>query len=87
MTFRDARILDATDPRPVVNKILVVNAEEMPNDIFARHVRARHPELREDMKIALLKHHHHQAHQLIPQILDHFHDPARDPITMIESDA
>ena len=45
-TYKDARILEATEPKPVVEKTLVVNAEEMPADIFFRHVRARHPALR-----------------------------------------
>lgn len=85
-TYRDARVLDATDPKPVVEKILVVNAYEMPDDIMRKHARARHPELDGETKVALLRNHHHQAHDLIPSILDHIHEPARDPITMRESD-
>lgn len=75
ITYRDARVLEATDPKPVVDKTLVVNAEEMPADIFFRHVRTRHPELDGETKVALLRHHHHQTHELIPYILDHIHEP------------
>ena len=86
MTYRDMRVFEATDPKPVKVKILVVNAYEMPMDIFEKHCRARHPELINEKKVHLLREHHHQAHELIPYILDHVHEPARDPITMRESD-
>ena len=85
MTYRDARVLEATDPKPVVEKILVVNAYEMPSDIFAKHVRARHPELDKETKSVLLREHHHQTHELIPYILDHIHEPAGDPLVVRES--
>jgi|SRR5271166_2420386 len=85
-TYRDARVLEATGPKPVADKTLVVNAEEMPADIFFKHVRARHPELDMETKVALLRHHHHQTHELIPYILDHIHEPAGDPLVVRESD-
>ena len=73
----------ATGPGPgdPSEQILVVNAEGMDADTLYHHLPVRHPELcsgdkhpRPVAAPAELRGHHRQAHDLIPRILNHYHE-------------
>jgi hypothetical protein len=80
------RVYDATEPHPVrpENQRLVVDAGTMSADILYLHVRTRHRELDGDKMVSILRDHHAQSHDLIPRVLDHYHEDPGAGLTELD---